>query len=309
MERTLEGGLGGQLDDGLDLLVVGRLLDADGKIDNGDVGGGDTHGHAGELAVQDGDDLADGLSGTGAGRDDVLGRGAASTPVLGGWAVNGLLGGGVGVDGGHEALNNGEVVVDDLGERCQAVGGARGVGDDVDVGLVGLLVDTHDEHRGIGGWGRDDNLLGATLQVSRGLLGGGEDTGGLNDVVGTSLGPWDGSGVPLGVEADGLAVDDQVLTVDLDVTLELAVGGIILEHVCLEAAKLVKSSCFMIFMEGIVAYGVGGLNEGVVDGDNIDVVKLDGIAEDNASNATEAVDSDLCGSHLDKNISIWCLRL
>lgn len=65
-----------------------------------------------------------------------------------------------------------------------------------------------------------------------------------------------------------------------------------------------KIFLFVVFMEGIVAYGVGGLNEGVVDSDNIDVVKLDGIAEDNASNATEAVDSDLCGSHLDKNISI-----
>lgn len=146
------------------------------------------------------------------------------------------------MDGGHEALNDGEVVVDDLGERCQAVGGARGVGDDVDVGLVGLLVDTHDIHGGVGGWGRDDNLLGATLQVSRGLLGGGEDTGGLDDVVGTSLGPWDGGWVSLGVEADGLAVDDQVLTLDLDVTLELAVGGIVLEHVRLEAAGLVTSS-------------------------------------------------------------------
>lgn len=60
----------------------------------------------------------------------------------------------------------------------------------------------------------------------------------------------------------------------------------------------------MVFMDVVVAYGVGGLNEGVVDGDNIDVVELDGIAEDNASNATEAVDSDLCGSHLDKNVSM-----
>lgn len=61
---------------------------------------------------------------------------------------------------------------------------------------------------------------------------------------------------------------------------------------------------FIVFMDSVVSYGVGGLNEGVVDGDNIDVVKLDGIAEDNASNATEAVDSDLCGSHLDENVSI-----
>ena len=79
------------------------------------------------------------------------------------------------------------------------------------VGLVGLVVDTHDEHRSIGGRSRDDDLLGATLQVSIGLLGGGEDTGGLDDVLGTSLGPGDVGGVTLHVELDPLAVDDEVV--------------------------------------------------------------------------------------------------
>jgi len=64
------------------------------------------------------------------------------------------------VDGGHETLNNGElpvssvpkgplnqtyVVVDDLGERSQTVGGTRGVGDDLVLGLVSLEVNTTDE--------------------------------------------------------------------------------------------------------------------------------------------------------------------
>jgi hypothetical protein len=37
------------------------------------------------------------------------------------------------------------VVVDDLGERSQTVGGARGVGDDLVLGLVGIKVNTTDE--------------------------------------------------------------------------------------------------------------------------------------------------------------------
>jgi hypothetical protein len=37
------------------------------------------------------------------------------------------------------------VVVDDLGERSQTVGGARGVGDDLVLGLVGIEVNTTDE--------------------------------------------------------------------------------------------------------------------------------------------------------------------
>lgn len=151
------------------------------------------------------------------------------------------------MDGGHKTLNETPVVVDDLGERSQAVGGARSVGNNGVFALVGLVVDTHDEHldtlakitrtrekktdRSICGRSRDDDLLGATLQVGRGLLGGGEDTGGLDNVSGAGLGPLDVGGITLLVELDALAVDDEVATVDLDGTLELTVLGVILEHV------------------------------------------------------------------------------
>jgi hypothetical protein len=229
--HTLELAVGGVLDGLLDVFVRGTLLDAAGKVNDGDVGGGNTHGHAGELAVKLGDDLADSLGGTGGRGDDVLGSGAATAPVLAGGTVDSLLGGGVGVDGGHETLDDGVLVVDDLGERSQAVGGARGVGEDGDVGLVGLLVDAHDEHGSVGRGSGDDDLLSTTLQVGGGLFVGGEDTGGLDDVLGALLGPGDVGGVTLGVEGDGLAVDDEVLAGDLDVTLEDTVGGVILEHV------------------------------------------------------------------------------
>lgn len=43
-------------------------------------------------------------------------------------------------------------------------------------------------------------------------------------------------------------------------------------------------------------YSILGLDEGVVDGDNLNVGVLDGVAEDDATDATEAVDSDL-GDH------------
>jgi hypothetical protein len=42
-------------------------------------------------------------------------------------------------------LNHTYVVVDDLGEGSQTVGGTRGVGDDLVLGLVGLEVNTTDE--------------------------------------------------------------------------------------------------------------------------------------------------------------------
>ena len=230
-KRTGQGASGSLLDGLLDGVVAGTLLKADSQVDNGDVGGRDTHGHAGELAVELRDDLADSLGGTSAAGNDVLSSTTATTPVLGGGTVDGLLGGSVGVDGGHETLDNAELVVDDLGEGSQAVGGARSVGDDIGLAVVGLLVDTHHVHGGIGGGSRDDDLLGTASKMGLGLVGGGEDTGGLNDVVGASLLPGDGSGVALGVELDLLAVDGQAIGLNADVALEDTVGGVILEHV------------------------------------------------------------------------------
>ncbi len=58
------------------------------------------------------------------------------------------------------------------------------------------VVDTHDEHGcAILRRGRDDHLLGASLQVAAALLGGGEDARGLAHVVSTCLPPSDLSGI------------------------------------------------------------------------------------------------------------------
>jgi hypothetical protein len=44
------------------------------------------------------------------------------------------------------------------------------------LGVICVKVDTTDEHRCIGGWGRDDDLLGTTLKMGTSLVGGGEHT-------------------------------------------------------------------------------------------------------------------------------------
>lgn len=100
------------------------LLQANGQIDDGDIGGGDTERHSGEFSVETGNDLADGLGSPGGRRDDVLGGGASASPVLVARSVDRLLGCRVGVDGGHQPLDDSEVVVDDLGEGGKTVGGA-----------------------------------------------------------------------------------------------------------------------------------------------------------------------------------------
>jgi hypothetical protein len=45
-------------------------------------------------------------------------------------------------------------------------------------------------------------------------------------------------------------------------------------------------------------YGVVGFNERIVDGDNVNLVVLNGISEDDTTNTTEPVDSNLGNSHV-----------
>ena len=121
-----------------------------------------------KLALERGDDLADGLSGASRRGDDVVANGTSTTPVLLRRSIDGLLGRGRRVHGGHQTLNDAEVVVDDLREGREAVGRARRVRDHGELGVVLLEVDADDEHRGIGGGRGDDDLLGTALEVSGG---------------------------------------------------------------------------------------------------------------------------------------------
>jgi len=47
----------------------------------------------------------------------------------------------------------------------------------------------------------------------------------------------------------------------------------------------------------LITYGVLWVNEGIVDGNDIDFVVLNSIAEDDTANTTETVDSDLGWCH------------
>lgn len=80
--------------------------------------------------------LAHSLGSARGGRDDVLASTAAAAPVLAAGAVDRLLRGSGGVHSGHQALDNAKLLVDDLGERRQAIGGARRVAQDIDVRRV-----------------------------------------------------------------------------------------------------------------------------------------------------------------------------
>src|SRR5699024_437246 len=105
--------------------VLGDVLALDnGDQDGGGAGGnGHTLGRADQLAVQLGDDQADGLGSAGGVGHDVLGAGTGTAQVtLALRAVQDHLVAGVGVHGGHDAGHDGVSLVQGVGHRGQAVG-------------------------------------------------------------------------------------------------------------------------------------------------------------------------------------------
>jgi hypothetical protein len=60
--------------------------------------------------------------------------------------------------------------------------------------------------------------------VGAGSVGGGEDTGRLDNVLGAGLSPLDVGSVTLAEDGDGLAVDVELAVLGGDVALEAAVG-------------------------------------------------------------------------------------
>ena len=277
LQNTLHGAFGGGLHGSADLIIGGGLLEAEGHVNNGHIRSGDTHGHTGELAVELGDDLADSLGSASGGGDDVVVDGACAAQILLlGEAVNNGLGGGRGMDGGHEAFDNAEVVIDDLGDRGQAVGGAGSVGNELHVGGVLVQVDAADEHGGVVlcGAGHDDDL-GAGIDMSLGLLLGQVNAGALEHVLNTQLTPGDEGSVAVGLigeDLDGLAVDGDgaVLVVADDFAVEAAVDGIVLHAVS----------------------DVGSGMTGSADGNNLDIVRLDSGAERQGADAAETIDAN-----------------
>ena len=115
--------------------------------------------------------------------DDVFQNAASAAPVLVGRAVNGLLRGGGGVHGGHQAR-----LMPHLSFSTLATGPWQLVVQDALEMMawpcVGGVVHAVDEH-GVSSLGREDDLFGAGGQVWAGLVQ--EDAGGFDDHVGTDF--------------------------------------------------------------------------------------------------------------------------
>merc|ERR1719422_1314078 len=114
-----------------DGVILGGLLQAASQIHNRNVWRGDAESHASQLPIHCRHHLANCLCCTGGGWNDVLRCTTPSTPVLSAsrGAIHSELRGCHGMHSRHEAFNNAKLLVDNLGERGEAIRGTRCIRD------------------------------------------------------------------------------------------------------------------------------------------------------------------------------------
>ena len=209
----------------------------------------------------------------------------STTPILAAfrWTIHHKLCRRRGMDRCHQSLLNTIRLMNHLGQRGQAVGGARRIRHDVGATIIVGVVHPHHVHGCIIGGGRDDHLLGPAAEMGLGFFGGSEDTGGFANVVGSDRSPGDFRGVHCIEELDdggGASVVD-------DKRVRRQVGS---------------DRAGILAMDRVILEEVGGVvegKEGIVDGHWHDIAGMfEGSAADETTDATEAVDSDL-NSHVD----------
>lgn len=177
---------------------------------------------------------------------------------LAGRSIYSFLGGRNRVHSRHKTFDNLEIVMDHLGERCQAISGAGGVGDYFVAWVIGVQVHADDEHWCVSRRGGDNNFLGTTFHMSlqkprqdirtlikksmkyilnsldftyRCLFDGREYTGRFDDIFGASLRPWNRFRFTLAEDGNFISIDNKAAILGLDFSLESTMGGVILEHV------------------------------------------------------------------------------
>ena len=122
-------------------------------------------------------------------------------------------------------------VVEHLGDRSEAVGGARRVRDDGVLGGQFVVVDAVD-HGQVGalGRGRDQHPLGAGVEMLLPAFAVGEEAGAFERQLDAVVTVRKLGRVALGGDLDALAVDDQIIAVGADFAREFAMDAVALEQ-------------------------------------------------------------------------------
>ena len=135
--------------------------------------------------------------------------------------------------GAHQAFNNTKVVVDNLYQWCQTVGGAGCVGNYQHI--LGIFVFVYANNKG---WSLfilcrsgDNDLFSACFDVSSCFFGGSEYAGGFYNVLSAAVTPWNLTWLFAVVYIDCMTVDNKFAVFCFESTFELTVHGVILGHI------------------------------------------------------------------------------
>jgi len=176
------------------------------------------------------------------------------------------------MDGSHKTFEDTVFSVEDLSEGSKAVSGAGSVRDDLKVALVFLFVDTHNEHGSfILGRSRHNDLLDTVGEMGLALFLSEVDTGTFKNSLDTSVTPVDTLNVLFVEDVDLLTVDDKVLAIVAEFSLESTVDGIVF--------KLIDE--------------VVETHERVVDSSDFDLGLLKSSSESESSDSSETVNTNL----------------
>ncbi|MPM92558.1 hypothetical protein SDC9_139693 [bioreactor metagenome] len=176
------------------------------------------------------------------------------------------------MDGGHQAFLDAEVLMQNLGDGGQAVGGAGGVGHKLHVGGVLLVVDAHDEHRGVVlGGSAHDHVLRARIDVALALFLCQVLPGTLADILRPRVAPGNAAHFLLRVHGNAPPIDNQRPVLMGHLALKPAVNRVIAQHI------------------GHIVRG----HERIVHRHNLHIVPGLGDAENQTTNAAEAINSNL----------------
>ena len=121
---------------------------------------------------------------------------------------------GVSMNRSHQPLLYTDRLMQGFGDRCQAVSGARGVGDDLISGGQCGVVDTVD-HGGVHAvtGGRHQHAFGAGRQVLASALTLCKQPGTFQNNVDPKFAPGQSAGIPFRENADPVSAHQHILTV------------------------------------------------------------------------------------------------
>ena len=135
------------------------------------------------------------------------------------------------MNGRHEAALDAKLIVEHFRNGREAVCCAGSVGNDF-LACIGLVVYAVNEHRGrvLGGSGHND-FFGAGFEVGGSEFFGEEEACGFHNHISVNFVPLEVGGIFFRGDADFFAVYDEEVAFNLDIAVESAVYGVVLEHV------------------------------------------------------------------------------